>query len=171
MPDTLAGSQSQNTRWESGRLQMARKYVPALLKTAIANIRQRKWRHVYILVDAVMEHLIPPFSLLIGMAAILFALDIFIYIATRSWSAKSPLTGTSLSANLASINLALGIFLLAAQVIYLFAGLSLVKAPGAIYRSFLFAPVFFAWKIGQTIRILFRKEQQDWVRTSRNQRV
>ena len=34
MPQDLAGSQTQNTRWEQGRLEMARTYVPKLLRQA-----------------------------------------------------------------------------------------------------------------------------------------
>ena len=72
MPDTLEDSQTQNVRWERGRMQMTKTYVPQLLKAAGQALRKGKYGRSYLLVDAAMEHIIPPFSILAALSALCF---------------------------------------------------------------------------------------------------
>ena len=59
MPASLDGATSQNERWELGRLQLARHYVPRLIRrTAIGGPLPR---HVYL--DAIADLISPPLSL------------------------------------------------------------------------------------------------------------
>jgi hypothetical protein len=57
MPGSLAAAQSQNARWERGRLEAVRAHVPRLLAAA-ARCRS------FLLFDAAMEQTIPPFAIL-----------------------------------------------------------------------------------------------------------
>lgn len=143
MPDTLAAAHSQNVRWEQGRLDMVRQYVPRLLARAC---RERN----FVLFDAAVEQIIPPFSILAGLSLLGFAAAVVLPTPRRRLSRR------------------LALFTLAGQVVYLFAGLRLAHAPAAAYRALLGAPRFLAWKIALYGRILLGHRAQAWVRTDRN---
>ncbi|MGB9738474.1 glycosyltransferase family 2 protein [Chloroflexus sp.] len=140
MPDSLRAAQSQNERWERGRLEMVRRYVPQLLREGLR-------RHSFLLIDAAIEQLIPPFSVVTGMS-VLVAL---IAIVLREPAALA-LTG----------------FIIGGQVVYVLSGLLLVRAPWSIYRSLLFTPFFLGWKLWLYIRLLLGVKPRDWIRTARN---
>ncbi|MCB9420711.1 MAG: glycosyltransferase family 2 protein [Ardenticatenaceae bacterium] len=158
MPHDLADSQTQNTRWERGRLQMAQTYVPQLLKASWKAVRAGEYGRAYLLFDAVMEHIIPPFSILAGLTGLGFlaALILFIF---------DPMHRQ----NIGTINLILGSVNIIGQIIYIFYGLHLVQAPRQIYKALLYAPGFVFWKIWLYIRILLGRDKDGWVRTARNQ--
>ncbi|MCB9432391.1 MAG: glycosyltransferase family 2 protein [Ardenticatenaceae bacterium] len=157
MPDSLEQSETQNVRWEQGRLEMAKLYVPQLLKKGWQGGRNGRF---FTLFDAAMEHIIPPFSILTGLSILALAASAASYIAQRLFPNGS---------NLGFISLLLGISTLFGQVIYLLAGLRMVNAPSSVYKTLLYAPVFIIWKIGQYIKILLGKNRQGWVRTARNE--
>lgn len=140
MPDSLRGSETQNARWERGRLEMIRNYVPGLLRKAL---RQRS----FLLFDAAVEQLIPPFSVVAAasVALLLAALAL-----------QSPPA------------IILGAALVLGQAIYIFAGLALARAPAGIYKALLFAPAFIAWKVLLYLRLLLGIKPKAWVRTARN---
>jgi cellulose synthase/poly-beta-1,6-N-acetylglucosamine synthase-like glycosyltransferase len=163
MPESFSQSQSQLDRWEYGRLEMAQKYIPQLLKAAGAAFQQRNFRRVYALLDAVMEHLIPPFSLMAISTLALGLLDISLLVAAHQ------LPSLSETLRVAWTNAILGCVLLAGQAVYLFAGLKLAQAPGVIYRRLLFAPVFIVMKVGQILRLIRGNKPDGWVKTVRNQ--
>ncbi|GIV88773.1 MAG: glycosyl transferase [Chloroflexus sp.] len=140
MPDSLRAAQSQNERWERGRLEMVRRYVPQLLREGLR-------RRSFLLIDAAIEQLIPPFSVVTGMS-VLVAL---IAIVLREPAALA-LTG----------------FIIGGQVVYVLSGLLLVRAPWSIYRSLLFTPFFLGWKLWLYIRLLLGVKPRDWIRTTRN---
>lgn len=140
MPDSLRAAQSQNERWERGRLEMVRRYVPQLLHEGLR-------RRSFLLIDAAIEQLIPPFSVVTGMS-VLVAL---IAIVLREPAALA-LTG----------------FIIGGQVVYVLSGLLLVRAPWSIYRSLLFTPFFLGWKLWLYIRLLLGVKPRDWIRTARN---
>lgn len=141
MPDQLASAQSQNERWERGRMEMIKQYLPRLLSTAI---KRRDLR----LADAAIEQLIPPFSILAGLSAACAGLAF----ALRS-----------------RLGIVLACFNLIGQCLYSLSGLLLVKAPASVYRSLLFAPFFVLWKLWIYLRLLFGIQPRDWIRTARNQ--
>jgi 1,2-diacylglycerol 3-beta-glucosyltransferase len=161
MPDSLASSQTQTERWESGRLQMARKYFFPLLGASIRNLFHGKARRAYILLDAALEHLIPPFSILFAICGLFLVLDAALWLVSRIMTGGSPV--------LYAWNLILGAFLQTGQLAYLFAALWLARAPGYIYKSLLSAPLFVGWKIIQYGKVLFGRSQTTWVRTARNE--
>ncbi len=161
MPVRFDQSKSQLDRWEGGRLEMARKYIPALLKAAGRAFARRDLHWTYCYIDAVMEHLIPPFSILFGSSILLLLVNLLMLLGTGA--AKSP----SLNP-LAWLNTVLGFSLLAGQIIYLLAGLKMVNAPAIIYRQMVYVPLFVFQKMGQYFRILTGAKPDHWIKTTRN---
>jgi 1,2-diacylglycerol 3-beta-glucosyltransferase len=146
MPETLAAARSQNVRWERGRLEMARNYVPRLLRLALS-------RRSFMLFDAAVEQLIPPFSVLIGASILCLLAALGLAGLTGQWGS-------------ATVLLAIGLVL--GQGIYTVAGLLLTGAPRQVYLSLLYAPAFVVWKIWLYVRVLLGMDRQGWVRTARN---
>ncbi|MEI8165809.1 MAG: glycosyltransferase family 2 protein [Chloroflexales bacterium] len=140
MPDSLRGAQTQNERWEQGRMEMIRRFVPGLLGQAVR-------RRSFLLFDAAVEQLIPPFSVVAGAsgAVLLTALAL-----------RSPL------------GIAIATFIVLGQSVYIFGGLALAHAPSEVYKSLLSAPVYVAWKIWLYVRLLLGLKPRSWVRTARN---
>jgi 1,2-diacylglycerol 3-beta-glucosyltransferase len=167
MPDTLASSESQIDRWESGRLQMARKYIIPLLKRSLAEYRKKNFPSAFILFDAAIEHMIPPFSVLVGLSIVFFVADLSFLVGYTVWT-HGILFSTDLQTVLILVNFLLGVWLVIGQFIYLYTGLIMVKAPRIVYKNLLFAPFFVVWKIWHYIRVLLGGTQSGWVRTTRN---
>lgn len=142
MPDSLRASQTQNERWEKGRMEMIRRFVPQLLGQAVR-------RRSFLLFDSAVEQLIPPFSVVVGAsgAMLLAALAL-----------KSP------------VGIALATYIVLGQVLYIFVGLALARAPAEVYRSLLFAPAYVAWKLWLYVRLLLGIKPNSWIRTARNDR-
>ncbi len=140
MPGSLAASSTQNSRWERGRVEMVRRYVPQLLGKAAE-------RRSFVLFDAAVEQIIPPFSILVAATggALLAALAL-----------RRP--GLAASAAL----------LLLVQGLYILAGLVIARVPRRVYQALLYAPVFVAWKVWLYIKVLLGRDHSGWVRTARN---
>jgi 1,2-diacylglycerol 3-beta-glucosyltransferase len=170
MPDTLASSASQTQRWESGRLEMLRRYLFPLLRGAWREIKNGNIRQSYLFFDAVMEHIIPPFSVLMGISLALFSISLILFCIARVFNIQLHgwLTISPEQARIAGINLSIGFGLLLGQLVYLLAGLRMVRAPRFIYKRMLYVPVFMVWKFWQFIRMLLGQGQPGWVRTARN---
>jgi 1,2-diacylglycerol 3-beta-glucosyltransferase len=161
MPTTLAGSTTQNERWEGGRIEMLRRYVPRLLRDASQALGHGKWRRAYLNFDAAMEHLIPPFTMLVGLSLLLSTSTVLLFSLTF-WLVPSALPW-------AAANLLLALFITLGQTIYIGAGLHLVQAPKTIYSALLHAPAFMFWKLALYGRVLTRGQQKGWIRTARNE--
>lgn len=140
MPASLRTAQSQNERWEKGRMEMVRRFVPGLLKAAIQ-------RRSFLLFDAAVEQLIPPFSIVTGAS---------LGVLLAALAMRSP-TG-----------IALATFIVLGQALYVFAGLIMAGAPREVYKSLIFAPAFLAWKLVLYARLLLGIKPRTWVRTARN---
>jgi 1,2-diacylglycerol 3-beta-glucosyltransferase len=146
MPETLAAAESQNERWEQGRLEMARRYVPQLLRAAVERPARR-----FVLLDAVMEHLIPPFAVLVGASGLLAGLAWLLPGRKRRRATRI-----------------LGASLLAGEATYLLAGLQLARAPRAVYQALLYGPLFLLWKVALYGRLWLGSRAESWIRTARN---
>jgi len=140
MPSSLKAARTQNVRWERGRQEMVRQYVPRLLRAALA-------RRKFLLFDAAVEQIIPPFSL-VAAASLL--------------SLVGALALQSIPAVL------LGVFLLVGQAVYILAGLWLSGAPKKVYQALLYVPVFIVWKVWLYLRVLIGLDRKGWTRTVRN---
>ncbi len=139
MPVTLAQAATQNQRWERGRLQLLRSHVPGLL---LDGLRLRSWLRI----DAAIEQLMPPLSVPVALGGLALVLSI----AVEAWPA----------ALVASLGLL-------AQVVYLAAGLILVRAPLKAYLALSSAPVYMAWKVGVYAHSMINVRATTWIRTAR----
>ena len=161
MPATFTQSKSQLDRWEHGRLQMARCYGPQLLAAAISALRKHQFVWAFRYLDALMEHLIPPFSVLFSVTAVCLVMAAAISIPVLLAPDQS-------GSALIWANLLLGCGLLLGQVVYVVSSLSMVGAPASAYRGLLFAPWFVLRKLGQLAGIFARRTPQTWIKTTRN---
>jgi cellulose synthase/poly-beta-1,6-N-acetylglucosamine synthase-like glycosyltransferase len=140
MPGALAGSRTQNVRWERGRLQMAKAYVPRLLSLALR-------RRSFLMFDAAMEHIIPPFSIVAAATGLALLAGAILGSPAQMWLALALLIG---------------------QALYTLAGLLLVGAPAGVYLALLAAPALIVWKTWLYARVLLKLDRQGWTRTTRN---
>jgi 1,2-diacylglycerol 3-beta-glucosyltransferase len=139
MPITFAQATSQNARWERGRLQLLRHHVPGLLAEGVR-------RRSLLRLDAAAEQLIPPLSVPFALGGLCLAMGLGL--------------GASLPAKLAALSLG-------GQLVYLLAGLLLVRAPLSTYFALRHAPVYVAWKVALYGRSLLRTDSMRWIRTAR----
>lgn len=140
MPSSLQAARTQNVRWERGRQEMLRQYVPRLLRAAVA-------RRSFLLFDAAIEQIIPPFSLVAAGSV----LSLIAAVVLQSMPA-----------------MLLGGFLLLGQAVYILAGLWLSGAPKKVYQALLYAPIFIIWKVWLYLRVLVGLDRKGWTRTTRN---
>lgn len=162
MPDTFDQSTSQQARWEGGRIQMARIYIPALIRASWKAFCSGDFGRAFLLFDALVEHILPPFSVFAGISLALLAADL----ALLLWA---DLLFGQRASGLVLINLALGSGILFGQLFYLLAALHLAGAPKSVYRKLVYAPVYMIWKTRHYLSVLFGQKQQNWVRTTRNE--
>ncbi len=67
MPDTLVAARSQHERWERGRLDLTRRYVPTLLRRVLAGDGLApRWAYL----DAALDQLIPPLSVVVAATGV-----------------------------------------------------------------------------------------------------
>ena len=140
MPVTLEQAESQNARWERGRLEFLRSYVPVLFWEGLA---QRSWLRI----DAAVEQLIPPLSVPVALGSLCLVLGLAL-------SLPVPTAFAALS--------------LAGQLGYLLAGLALVKAPAKAYLALSHAPIYVAWKVALYGRAFLGMRNLRWIRTARS---
>jgi 1,2-diacylglycerol 3-beta-glucosyltransferase len=149
MPTTFAASRTQNERWELGRVQLARRFVPQLVRRAIRPGGGSRVPYV----DAALDQLVPPLSVLaVGTSAVA--------------AGAAVLRGRrrSLLTVLAPIGLV-------CFLVHVAGGLRLARVPRETYRALLHAPRLVVWKVVLWTRVLLRPEKVRWTRTARNKPV
>lgn len=139
MPETLRQSRTQQARWEKGRIDLARAHVGALVRGAVANADG-----AYL--DAALEIVTPPLSLLVGLV-VLVAL------------ATLPL-GWTPAVLVAAI-------LLGALALHVLAGIILARLSWRTYLSLFAAPAYIVWKCWVYLAALVGRGGAGWVRTQR----
>ena len=150
MPTTLAASRTQNERWELGRVQLARRYLPELARRAIRPGVVHRAAHI----DAALDQLVPPLSVLAANTMLVASAVTMISGRRRSRLARSGVALAWVS------TLALGFHVLA--------GLRVARVPRATYVALLHAPRLIVWKVGLWLRVLLRPDEVTWTRTERN---
>ncbi len=139
MPTSLQGAREQQLRWEGGRWRMIGDWVPRLL---VSGLRRRDLVRLH----AALESFVPPQSLLLAGTTLSLALAVGLRRRFASALAAADLLG---------------------QVCYIIGGLRLVRAPAAVYRSLMLAPILMLWKVGLYMRVIVGRGPQGWIRTSR----
>jgi len=143
MPGTLRGANTQNVRWERGRIEVLRAYGLPLLRAAL---RQRRFAPL----DAAIEAAIPPTTVLAALLVVCALVGAGVGLLGGPW-----------------IGLWIAAGLLTGLATYLIIGLWLARAPARVWWSLLYAPVFALWKLGLYVRVLLGRDRQGWVRTQR----
>ena len=146
MPATLEAAHAQQLRWERGRLSVARRRVPELLGGR-GRPRAVRLRHT----EGAIDQLMPPTSVL-GLVS--FANLVAASLAWRRHR-RGPLI------------VAVAFTALVAQVVSLVSALRLAKAPRAVYRWLLAAPVMAAWKTALYASTVVHRGPVEWRRTRR----
>ncbi|MDJ0770838.1 MAG: glycosyltransferase family 2 protein [Ilumatobacter sp.] len=148
MPHDLGQAETQNQRWERGRIDIARRFVPALVRRAIADRANR-----VALADAAADQTIPPLS-------VQAAIDVL----AISVASVAAVFGGRTARRL----LVLDVLALAALVVHALAGLYAVRAPARMYRSLLSAPRMLIWKTRLWLSVAAPDGDVAWTRTQRN---
>lgn len=140
MPTTIRAANSQNMRWEAGRISAAR-------TSAIAMARDGVRARSAVLFDAAVEQLIPPLSVVVATGA---------FAALASWLAGAA--AITAIATLGTVAVAL----------HVLAGLAAVRAPRRTYVALLLSPAYVVWKVGLYARALLWRGVRPWIRTARS---
>jgi cellulose synthase/poly-beta-1,6-N-acetylglucosamine synthase-like glycosyltransferase len=140
MPTEQSLGETQQMRWESGNVALARRWVPALLRVGL---RRRDVRTIH----AAWELLIPPLSLLTG-------LQLGIGLLAR-------ITGRRRLTRLSNLGLA-------GLTGYVALGLVVAHAPLAVYRAMLGAPRLIGRRVGQYVGLARGRGHRNWQRTDRS---
>jgi hypothetical protein len=141
VPTTLRASAGQQERWEKGRLDLIRAWGPRLIGSGLS-------RRDPVQLHAGLECMVPPQSV--------------IALGGVAGAALAVLSGRRRL-------LALPLLTLAGQAGFVLGGLRLVRAPAAVYRALLMAPVLIATKLALYARLLTGRGPSGWVRTGREQ--
>lgn len=150
MPTTVEASRTQHERWERGRLEMTRRYVPTLLGRAVRGGPAGRFAYA----DAAADQLLPPFSLVVAGTAGALVTAAAGAVAFPSRRARRRIAVATIAA--------------VVQFGYVLSGLRMVDAPTQTYRSLLSAPRLVLWKLGLLLRVVRQPEDVAWVRTERN---
>ena len=144
MPSGLEAARTQNERWERGRIDLARRYVPALVDMAKREPGRRAAA-----VDGVLDHLVPPLSVLAAATGGVAVAGSAVALLRRRGLRRSGWT------------------LLGALGWHVGSGLVLARAPWSVYRSLLGAPAMVWWKVRLWSRMLRHPGAEGWARTAR----
>jgi cellulose synthase/poly-beta-1,6-N-acetylglucosamine synthase-like glycosyltransferase len=141
MPSTLEDAVTQNERWERGRIELARRYIPRLARATLT----RSTGNRVATADAILDHLVPPLSVLgtaVGAVSI----------ASAAVSGRAGRRA--------------GLVLCAALGAHVTSALVLAGAPASVYRSLVHAPGMVLWKVRLWVRMLAGPGEGGWVRTA-----
>lgn len=139
MPTALRQAHSQQSRWERGRLDIVRAQVWPLLRGF--------WRdHDMARLDAALEMLLPPLSLVVGLVLLCCACAVPLLWAPDLW---------------------LALALVAALGLHVLIGAALAQLSFRAYLSLLRAPLYIAWKCWVYLAALVKRGSSPWVRTER----
>ncbi|MDQ2902483.1 MAG: glycosyltransferase family 2 protein [Chloroflexota bacterium] len=141
MPTKFAQMRTQDIRWEAA--QPVRKTWQTAWRLLSSGLRQRD----FVRVEAFMELLVPPLSLLLSFCVLTLLAAIAV------WSLPALLLALALVAGLAC---------------YISTALYLLRPSRSVYKALLYAPGFMLWKLW--VYFVLRKNKKhasEWVRTSR----
>jgi hypothetical protein len=141
MPTSGREGESQDQRWEGGRQQLARSWVPRL---AASGARRRD----PVRLNAALELLIPPQTLLLAGSLLTLVCAV-------------PLRATAA--------VRLGLLGIGTQAAYVLGALRIVGAPASVYRSLGHVPALVVRKCLIYLRLARDGQPADWERTGRPQ--
>lgn len=130
----------QRRRWESGRFGLWRTYLPPLLHAFTVS---GKWRFV----DAMLDLLVPPLSLVVLGQGVLLGLALFL-VVPPVW-------------------LLLTAFCVCGTAFHVLGGLHLSGTPASVWLRLPFVPIYVLWKLPIYLRIFTGRAEKTWERTAR----
>ena len=139
MPTTYAQAETQNARWEAGRLRAMRGAALQLLRDGLV-------AHDAMRIDAAIEQLIPPVSVAIASSAAVLTLAL--------------VSGATSAAVIAA-------YATAGVMVHVVSGLVAVHAPRRTYVALALSAPYIVWKIGVYARAIIVRDNSPWVRTHR----
>lgn len=140
MPPGVRQGESQNRRWEAGRLRVFRHFALLLIQEFLR-------RRDIALLDAALELAVPPLSVLAaGTVLLLGASFVLPGLTEVRWAAA----------------MAAG-----ALAVHVVGGLARAGAPPAVWRALLYAPGYCAWKLALYLPVVLGHTPSAWVRTRR----
>ena len=143
MEPTFEAAENQELRWEGGRLEIARAYLPALLRAAV---RLRSWTCL----DAALDLATPPFALLAAGTTLMATAHAI------AWLAGGPFAPAACWGGL-----------LVAQTFYALAGCALAGVPARTYLALIYcAPRYVLNKVAVCARVT-RRGRAEWTPTGR----
>jgi cellulose synthase/poly-beta-1,6-N-acetylglucosamine synthase-like glycosyltransferase len=148
MPMTLEASETQNERWELGRMQLAQAFVPRLARRIMSGPDRLAST------DALLDEMVPPISVLAAANVVCAVGATALSMVHRSRVSRATRTISGMSC--------------VALAWHVFVGLRSVGAPSHVYRSLLQAPKNIAWKVLLWSKVLARPQNVSWIRTPRN---
>lgn len=148
MPTTTSAAATQNERWERGRLELSRRFVPRHALRAITG------PHRIAHGDAVLDHVVPPLSALVGLQVV-----------ATGVAAIAALTGRGRRA------LKVDIAAIGVVVAHTLVGLWAIGASRRHYVALLQAPRLIVWKLGVLVKVAAPGTEVAWTRTQRNDEV
>ena len=152
MPHTLEASRTQHERWERGRVEMAARFVPILVRRTITGGPAGRIAYA----DAAFDQAVPPFSIVVA--------------ATGLWTVMGGL-GALVPFRRRRLPV-VPVGLLAVETVFVLSALGLSGAPAASYRALASAPRMVLWKVQLWLQVLIRRGGTTaWRRTRRNQPV
>lgn len=156
MASGASQAQTQRKRWEAGRLELIKKYLTSLIK---GFLKTRKISYI----DAVMELLTPPLSLLVMAQMVMF-----VFSSMVSFYNNFQDQSITAVASIWGLSPLIWILFLCITAFYIFSGLILKKAPFYVWKSLLSAPFFIIWKIPIYLNLIInRGTKMVWERTQR----
>jgi cellulose synthase/poly-beta-1,6-N-acetylglucosamine synthase-like glycosyltransferase len=144
VPTSGSAASAQRARWEGGRLEVGRRYLPRLVREIVVG---RRWS----LIDAALDLAIPPLGLLTAAAV----------------------TGSAVVAAMSSLSLVPAWLVLpwlvglTAIATYVLVGLYAARAPRSVWQALVWSPAFMAQKVLGTLSVLGSAGRDVWVRTER----
>lgn len=148
VPDSADAARTQNERWEKGRIDVARRFVPAHLR-ALRRPTSRRVAHI----DAVLDHVTPPLSVVVAGGLVGFAS-----------STIAAATGARHGRQLVAVHVAALVVVAAHAAV----GLISAGADRRHVRALVAAPAQVLWKVRLWVSMLTTRNEVDWVRTRRN---
>ncbi len=139
MPTSLSQAQSQNVRWERGRLQLARTHGPRLLANGLARRDPAR-------LDALVELILPPLSMLGAVSLLELAI-------ARLYRGRTAFR--------------LALLQTAGLSFYVFGGLFVAREKPRTYLALLTAPPYAVWKLGIYGLSALGMKDTRWLRTTR----
>jgi len=149
MPSSARNAESQRSRWERGRFPVIKIYGPKLFKKAFTRFSFESF-------DAFVELITPAFVNMFGASFFIFILH------AAAWQ---------LGIDFVKYFTAWWFFVVILGFLHVLVGLIAARADWLLWKAVLYIPRYAIWKIMLYAKLIRKKPDQEWVRTTRDHTV